>query len=798
MAAAPEFDGGNSGHEVIALLTSCSPASDDNGSDDHGSASTKAVQTTTMVTTLTSSTAANAPEVPKMIQEEQVVASKNQKLTAAAPTTGVVSSSTTATTTIPIAKSVGSTPGTSTTCPLPQSSTTRNNNNKNNNSMEVCTPTNTLSNNNAADFERIIRRPHLFQQSKIKPSPTFSFGGILVKDYVYSLDEDVAQIDHLLKQVSKFALLTWISLIGISYWAAPPGSIQRYTGAERNALLVELSILTTAVLVKHIPLVWEMNVMEMSTPSTSASSSEVGKSRRIKSRNILGKKKFSGVLTGGMTAQLIAISSVAIMVLFPVPVMIDPILGCRVHLIRWCEWTPCAGFLTLMMDCIDAPQYDGTKFTHPWKTIFVTAAMESLSTFCGLIFPFCTNWYVWMGWMIFSCVTFLSVPIRYFEKRRLFQTIRWRGGRRVDEIELYERTRTSLALNFVCSGVWSTMVIAYFVTSCGHLVVSESWTIMHNPAITMFGNCTLDLLSKCLYMALILDAHQAIFDESKRANRRLAELRNMMGVVWENSSDTIAISVRKISGNVTSMVSPSFFRSALTAAERERIQDISAVVLEHSHTLMNSKQSSATKNLPTKVNHTSGVGIEIIRKVDFDSVDFQFYGDNVAHAYTEYETEDMTTLVNAFTDMLLRAWRDDSEEHLFEYDTSFDDGKKRTKFEVMLTRLDANAKVLVVRNVSERYQRFEAEKRFIFETTARQRDAEANRFTRHEVKNGILAAIEICGNIHDHISSGIDWMRDRQIVSEPSLTFGIENVDELDQTLHEVLDIILAGTVSVL
>ena len=147
------------------------------------------------------------------------------------------------------------------------STATTTNNTKNNNNMDLCTPTDKVSNNNAADFERIIRRPHLFQQSKIKPSPTFSFGGILVKDYVYSLDEDVAQIDHLLKQVSKFALLTWISLIGISYWAAPPGSIQRYTGAERNALLVELSILTMMVLVKRIPLVWEMNVMEMSTPS---------------------------------------------------------------------------------------------------------------------------------------------------------------------------------------------------------------------------------------------------------------------------------------------------------------------------------------------------------------------------------------------------------------------------------------------------------------------------------------------------------------------------------------------------
>ena len=285
-------------------------------------------------------------------------------------------------------------------------------------------------------------------------------------------------------------------------------------------------------------------------------------------------------------------------------------------------------------------------------------------------------------------------------------------------------------------------------------------------------------------MALILDAHHAIFDESKRANRRLAELRNMMGVVWENSSDTIAISVRKISGNITSMVSPSFFRAELSAAERESIQDISAVVLEHSHAVMNSKRGQ------TKGIQFSDVGIEVIRRQDFNSVDFHFYGDNVAHEYSDHENKDMTHLIRAFTEILVLAWQDDSEEVVFEYDTPADKGKKKTRYEVMLTRLDGNAKVLVVRNVSERFQRFEAEKRFVFETTARQRDAEANRFTRHEVKNGILAAIEICSNIRDHISHNNNRVGEGQMISEA------KNVDELDHTLHEVLDIILAGTVS--
>jgi hypothetical protein len=618
-----------------------------------------------------------------------------------------------------------------------------------------------------------------------------------------SLEEEWILVDRLHKTLSKGVLVCWISLVILCYLIVPKDCIQWYTGAERNAALVNLSILTTAVVTKHIPHFWEMNIKDMSTPSnviatassstSSRQSASEGRSRRgVTKAMLLGRTDISGILGGGMVTQFIAIMTAAIMVCLPVPVMVDPILGSRVHLIRWCEWTPCAGFMTLMMDLVDAPQYDGEKFTHPWKTMFLVAAMESLSSSCALIFPFCTNFYVWMIVMTVSCATYSAVLYRNYQKRLSFYTCRWRGGRSVDEIELYERARTSLALNFVCSVVWTMIVISYFVTSCGHMVLSERWTFFHDPAITMIGECSMDLLAKWLFMSLIVDAHNSIFDESKRAKRRLAELRNMMSVVWENSSDTIAISVRKISGNVTSMVSPSFFKAALCGMGRDEIQDFSAVVLEHSSEDMKLRREAHQNKFPD-------VGIEFIRKADFDGVDFHFTGNNVGLEYSWHENKAMEFLVIAFTDMLARAWHNTAEEILFEYDTTaIKDGTTTIKFEVTLTRLEGDAIVLVVRNVSERFQRFEAEKRFIFETTARQRDAEANRFTRHEVKNGILAAIEICGSIHDQLlNNPLHMMKDSSVAMGKRKSLGIESVDELDHTLHEVLDIILAGTVCV-
>ena len=643
------------------------------------------------------------------------------------------------------------------------------------------------------------------------------------KNYLFqtaaSLDEDVAYVDKLLMRVGVGVLFTWICLLLLSYWVVPAGSIQYYEGSERNAALVELSILSTAVIMKHFPLLWDMNLLDWNAdddelnPTSSGgggggdSSGGGGIATRKRIMMMMGskKEKFSGVLVGGLVVQFIAIMTAVIFVFFPCPVMIDPILGSRVHFIRWCEWTPLAGYMTLMTECIDAPTYDGEKLTQPWRKKFLVSSMESLSTFCGFIFPFCTNIHVWMTAMIFSCVTYSAIIFSYFEKKKLFRSCIWSGGGSADEVELYGRARMSLALHGVCTTVWTLITINYFVTSAGHLLFEQCvgsfdeqvsilmWlrAIIHDPAAPMIGECLMDLLAKCLYMTLIIEVHHRAFDESKRANRRLAELKNTMSVVWENSSDTIAISVQKMSGRISTMVSPSFFRSALIARqEQEKIEDISAILLEHKNLAVESKRESITDISRIKDEPLPDVGIKIIRKDEFPRFNIHAAASDGAFKRIGRNGDDaMTSRVVLFTDILARAWQSKSEEILFEHDTTNEDGRARTKYEVKVTRLEENAVVVVVRNVSERYQRFEAEKRFVFETTARQKDAEANRFTRHEVKNGLLAAIEICGSIREHPNESDDAM------SKEGRACKLENIAELDRTLYEVLDIVLAETV---
>jgi hypothetical protein len=166
----------------------------------------------------------------------------------------------------------------------------------------------------------------------------------------------------------------------------------------------------------------------------------------------------------------------------------------------------------------------------------------------------------------------------------------------------------------------------------------------------------------------------------------------------------------------------------------------------------------------------------------------------------------MASRVLAFADMISRAWHTESEESVFEHGVVSPDGKEesQTFFEVKVTKSGDDSIVVVIRDISERYRRFEAEKRFVCETSARQRDAEANRFTKHEIKNGLLGSIELCGVVREQISDHYTVLQRNKdnliaadsVILEQSIAATVESISELGRALHGVLDIILAETVS--
>jgi hypothetical protein len=262
----------------------------------------------------------------------------------------------------------------------------------------------------------------------------------------FSLDKDVENVDLFLYRTCRYVIVSWFLLIAASYWAAPKDTLVRLKGTEKNAALIELCVLTTAVIMRHGPSLWDMKREMGGTP------------RRI-----------SGVLAGGLTVQFIAISTVAWMVYFPVPVMIDPVFKSRVHLLRWCEWTPLAGFMTLLMQCIDAPTIgEEGEWSSDCKKKMLTASLESFSTFCGILFPFCPNLTCWILCMVVSFATYFHIFYSYAQKAREFQG--GVKGRNEDHIELHERARLSLALHWMCCFTWTLITGKCFYISLYYLL----------------------------------------------------------------------------------------------------------------------------------------------------------------------------------------------------------------------------------------------------------------------------------------------------------------------------------------
>lgn len=125
-------------------------------------------------------------------------------------------------------------------------------------------------------------------------------------------------------------------------------------------------------------------------------------------------------------------------------------------------------------------------------------------------------------------------------------------GTSVDEIEIYSRSSLSLKLLCTCTFLWTALVSSYFLSTVGPMVFpTVGW--LQDSSLTMVSECFMDVCAKVLYMSVIVDVHDAVFDQGKRAERRLEELRQMMAVVWDNSSDVIGISVRSVNGTVTTV-----------------------------------------------------------------------------------------------------------------------------------------------------------------------------------------------------------------------------------------------------
>lgn len=157
--------------------------------------------------------------------------------------------------------------------------------------------------------------------------------------------------------------------------------------------------------------------------------------------------------------------------------------------------------------------------------------------------------------MAFACANYLFLFVRLRYKEARFQLMQ--QGKRLDEMEIYIRSHIALRLLRTCAAGWTFLVGMYFAFSFGAPLLAKEGSILRIPAVPMISEAFCDVFLKFFYMSYIVSMHTQVFDEGARTKRRLEELRQMM---WNNSSDVLAISVQSLSGAVMTMVSPTFFK----------------------------------------------------------------------------------------------------------------------------------------------------------------------------------------------------------------------------------------------
>lgn len=506
-------------------------------------------------------------------------------------------------------------------------------------------------------------------------------------------DELDALVGSSLRKGSITAFILWIALLVGSYILAPSENLH-LEDTERNASIIVLVLLVY----------------------TNGS--------RIINLIIRDDKRFlfvnSGAMVVSITVQVISISTCTIMLFFPTPIVVDPFTGIRSYVIRWVEWIPLSFLMTFLTESIDAPLQGNGRSKSAW----LHGIALSVSTSAGLILPFCTSWNTWLVVFGISWTLFCSLFFRIYQ--RYSRLSKMSTGKTVEEKEEYDKARYGLKCTTICAVTWSGIAVTYSVIALFKPYAAPD-SIFANESLAFCNECFWEIISKIWYANILFQLHNAVFDNTTRTMRRLEELRKFMTVVWQSSSDVMVWCTRR-ENLVIGVVSPSFLK-------------------------IKQSEENADIQLGLKHKYFSTMVIE----VNSDDGSYRVNNLNLSNTITRLEANTFMRSAEKFKSgtstegssheknisIIAKLLCEVCESNMKEmttmkelYSSSSSAKEIRLKCEAKITKIDETSCLIIVRDISERFQRFETEKKLIQEVTARNKDGEANRFTRHEIKNG--------------------------------------------------------------
>ena len=349
-------------------------------------------------------------------------------------------------------------------------------------------------------------------------------GGVLGRDDL-SAGELEGQVGVFLRRGAIFAFGLWLFLLALVVAVAPLASYQYPTPTEQIANIALLTLLVGV----------NMNRMAIHMVNLSRGWSFLT----------------SGAMTAAYCIQFIALATVTMITFLPTPIMIDPVVGLRCHLVRWAGWTPMAFLMSFLTEAIDLPLDEETNIRMGW----FTGTILAVATLGGGITAFCSTQLAWLCVIGTSIALFIWLYIRLAQKT--WTLSKMSKGNTTTEIEKYERARYAVRLMSICATLWTILASSWIACAAGKRFADPESIWASEWLVLATENCC-EAMSKIGYLSVLLDVHEQLFDEVSRTARRLGDLRTYMSAVWDMSSDIVVICSSHQS-LVTAAASPSFY-----------------------------------------------------------------------------------------------------------------------------------------------------------------------------------------------------------------------------------------------
>lgn len=315
--------------------------------------------------------------------------------------------------------------------------------------------------------------------------------------------------------------------------------------------------------------------------------------------------------------------------------------------------------------------------------------------------------------------------------------------------ELVERRRFSFHLIETCAFVWTVLVVIYFANMMLHLYPIQ-WisTLLPPSSLAMVADTCFDVIAKVLYMRLIVDIYLNVFDPAGRIQKQLQELRHLVSAIWESSSDVIAISVKIKMNNITSqqerwgksriisLLSPSFTELLgvgdqlatlpYTAKKTKHSLSNLALMLEFEKSAISVSQNSEHVVVSAYYVHASSSSTmptipvpheTISALVDLDShvvVEATRLVENSWNAMNDKDNDSIISDNSKRKEQNVDSGKDSNlsiKKWLLRYHPVINALGKEITCEMKVSRHAENSLVAVVRDVTERDRRFEAERK---------------------------------------------------------------------------------------